>query len=115
MENENAFLEALAAFQKQQRPVPTIEYRIYYEAETGKILNYTNDELPGDYIVVDRETFARHRFDCVIRDGKIVPYKLPLGKLIPSDTGTPCHPDDISIIVGANETPQYWRMHTYED
>lgn len=110
---DDEFLKALRLFQP---PLPReIEFRVYYNTNTGEILNYTNDDLPGDYILVDQETFARHRFDCKIKDGKIVPYRLPVGKLIPGDSGTPCASDDISIIASEAQPRQHWSMHTYED
>lgn len=113
MDSKNNFLAALAAFQPQS-PV-AIEYRIYYDRDSGQVLNYTNDDVPGDYIVVDKDTFARHRFDCLIRDGKIVPYRLPIGKLVPSESGVACDPEDITVISVDGSSSQHWRMRTYED
>lgn len=113
MHSQDNFLEALSRF---SAPRPSqIEYRIYYDNDTGEVLNYTNEDLPGDYIIVDRETFARHRFDCTIKNGKIVPLRQPIGKLAPAAEGTPCHAQDITIIVLPGTTAQYWSMRTYED
>ena len=112
MNDDQEFLAALSAFQSS--PPKQIEFRIYYDRGTGKILNYTTDDQPGDFIVVDRETFAKHRFDCTIRDGKIVPYKLPIGKLVPGQKGISCHPKDICIVVD-QEPALHWSMKTYED
>lgn len=113
MDSSDEFLQALKSF-LPPRPAE-IEYRVYYDASTGQILNYTNEILPGDYITVDRETFARHRFDCSVKDGKIVPFRLPIGKLVPSSTGTPCHAKDICLIESDPQSTQHWSMHTYED
>ena len=112
MDSENEFLKALADF----RPAPSrqLEFRVYYDSKSGQILNYTNDELPGEYIVVDKETFAQHRFDCIVRGGKIVSYRLPIGKLVPSESGTPCTIDDVSIIAVEGQPSRYWSMRTYE-
>lgn len=106
------FAKALQSFHP---PAPKkIEYRIYYDVKSGTVLNYTNEDLPGDYITVDVETFAKHRFDCLIKDGKIVPFRLPIGKLVPSDQGTRCHHKDICIVVESGPA-QHWNMRTYED
>ncbi len=112
MQSQDDFWEALNNF---DLPSTTqIEYRIYYNKITGEILNYTNEILSGDYIVVDRETFARHRFDCTIKDGKIVPFRQPIGKLAPAAEGTPCHAQDVSIIATSGTPVQHWKLHTYE-
>lgn len=113
MDNLSEFIKALREF------VPLtsrkIEYRVYYDATTGEVLNYTNEELSGTYIIVDRETFAQHRFDCKIKNGKMVPFKEPIGKLLPSDEGTPCMPNDICLVAAPNSPSIFWKMHTYED
>lgn len=92
----------------------TTEYRIYYDTATGQILDYTTESRDGDFILVDRETFARHRFEPKIRDGKLVWPKPALGKLIPAEFGTPCHPWDITIICQQQDS-QHWKIKIYED
>lgn len=113
MDNNEEFLKALAAF----RPVvpKAIEYRVYYDPATGQIQSYTNDDLPGDFIVVDRDTFAKHRFDCVIKNGQLVPYRPPVAKLTPAADGTACHASDVAIIAGPGNPITNWKMKTYED
>lgn len=112
----DSFSELIKALENFSPPVASaIEYRVYYDPESGDVLNYTNDDLPGTYIIVDRETFARHRFDCKIKNGKIVPYRLPIGKLVPSTTGTPCMINDVCLIVQSETTAQHWKLRTYED
>ena len=112
MDANNAFLSALAGL-KSVNP-KEVEFRIYYDKDSGEILNYTNEDLPGEYILVDKETFARHRFDCLIRNGKIIPYRLPLAKLIPSDHGVACVPGDVTILADSETSAQFWRIKTYE-
>lgn len=112
MDNNDTLAAALAAFSFSKPK--EIEYRVYYDPETGSILNYTNEELPGDYILVDKDVFARHRFDCSIKDGKMIPYRLPMAKLVPGDQGTACDPNDITLLVSIDAPHQFWRIKTYE-
>lgn len=108
--------EFLKAYAGIEWPGPiVIEYRIYYDVETGRVIDYTNEQRPGTFIKVDRETFARHRFDCVVKDGKLVFPREPLGKLVPAGKGTVCHVRDITIIVDESQPHQRWTMKTYED
>ena len=106
--------EFLKAWSQIIWETPVIEYKIYYNLDSGKIENYTTDPLPGPYIVVDKDTFHKHRFDIRIRDGKIIPLKPTVGKLRPDITGTPCHPSDITIVT--DKTPAvFWKNHTYDN
>jgi hypothetical protein len=107
------FIKAWMDIQKQSASV-AIEYKIYYDPDSGNILDYTTDQHSGAYIVVDRETFAKHRFEYKIKDGKLIPPKPGIGKLQPSKTGTPCHPADITIVVN-NSNATYWKNHTYDN
>jgi hypothetical protein len=95
-------------------PIKTPEYRIYYDADTGKIINYTNETLEGDFITVSREVFAEHRFDLKVKDGKIIKPKPPIGKIIPGYEGTPCHKQDVTIISQGDDVIM-WSLKTYED
>jgi len=106
--------EFLKAWSQIQWVPVVIEYKVYYNTTTGNILDYTTDDLPGTYITVDKDTFHRHRFDMKVKDGKLVATKPTVGKLCPSDTGTPCHPADITIVT--DNTPAiFWKNHTYDN
>jgi hypothetical protein len=106
--------EFLKAWNQINWSRPVIEYKIYYDTESGNILDYTTDNLPGTYIVVDKHTFYCHRFDIRIRDGKMIEIRNKVGKLRPDVNGTPCHPSDITIIT--DKTPAvFWKTHTYDN
>ena len=110
------FLQALAEFDWTQ-PEQRTEYRLYYN-DDGTIICYTMDDLPGNFIVVDRQTFAEMRYDAVVRNGKLVYTSVPQSwKLKPTDAGDyACHSSDITIIV-SNDYPNktYWKAEiTYE-
>ena len=93
---------------------PTLpEYRIYYDVKTGNITNYTNEKLPGSFIIVSREVFAEHRFDLKVQNGKLSKPKPSLSKLVPSAEGISCHPRDITVIDCSTDSIK-WKIQTYE-
>ena len=108
------FVKAWQELQKTLTAPPPIEYRIYYDEESGKILDYTTEIHDGTYITVDRETFSNHRFEYRVENGKVVPPSTKIGKLKPSTDGTPCHSDDITIIV-TDSNAQHWKIHKNAD
>lgn len=95
---------------------PKVEYRLYYDVE-GKVLCYTCDEIEGNYIVVDQQTYSEMRYDWKIINGKLTKL-LPgivISKLKPNQEGINCARDDISIVVDKNfKNTQKWKLHSYE-
>jgi hypothetical protein len=89
------------------------EFRLYYD-NTGNVLYYSMEDLPGTFLVIDRITFDQQRFDIRVKDGKIVKLNHPASwKLAPADAGTACHPQDITIVVDNNaENKQHWEVKT---
>jgi hypothetical protein len=96
-------------------PVQEIEFRVYYDSVSGDVLDYTNDRKPGDYILVDKETFHQNRFDRKVKNGKLISLQPVIGKLRPSVTGTPCHCNDITIITDDIEQAIFWKNYTYDN
>jgi hypothetical protein len=96
-----------------QQPEARQEFRLYYD-DTGNVLHYSMEDLPGNFLVIDRLTFDQQRFDIKIKDGKIAKLNHPASwKLAPADHGTPCYPTDVSIVVSDNaENKQYWEVKT---
>lgn len=89
-----------------------LEFRLYYDAE-GNPITYASEELPGDYLVVDKETYAQGRYDIRIIDGEIVPLRdfVYYNKMIPSVSGTACHLDNALLIEAASTA--FWSKKTY--
>ena len=94
---------------------PPIEYRVYYDASNGKILFYTTESPPGEYILVDRDTFHCNRFDWTVEKGKMCPPRSVITKLRPDDNGTPCDARDITIIAQPGQKITHWKNHRNED
>ena len=111
------FLQALAEFNWTQ-PEKQLEFRLYYNVEDGTPLCYSMEDLPGDFIAVDSQTFNECRFDIVVRDEKIIRVSVPQSwKLVESDSGDyVCHGNDITLIVDESCTnKKYWKAKiTYE-
>jgi hypothetical protein len=98
--------------QAMPEPEPVF-FRLYHQ--DGVPLFYSMEDLPGTYIEIDAETFARSPTHVRVRDGKMVEsIWQTTARLVPSDTGTPCHPDDVCIVVVETEPHQRWSKQTYE-
>jgi hypothetical protein len=99
-------------------PVPEpapIFFRLYYN-ELGEPVSYSMEHLPGNYIEIDAETYARSSSRVRVIDGKLVHIvpKKPTSKLKPSRTGTPCLPENVSIVVLDQQPHIKWSLQTNE-
>ena len=90
-----------------------ISWRLYHN-EVGEPISYSMEELPGTYIDVDAETYARSPMNVRVQDGRLIELKPVVRRLAPADTGTPCYPDNVAIVVPESEPHQKWSMKTYE-
>jgi len=105
MENEEELFdleEMLINFSKDiepKLPVP-FEFRLYYR-EDGSIITYSCEELEGNYVVIDAETFASGRIDVRVVNGEIeiITPIFSIDKLVEATEGTACAVEDINIPV----------------
>lgn len=85
--------------------------RLYHD-ERGHPLFYSLDDLPGNYIEVDKETYLAMPFTVRVVNGKLIWLTVQQSiKLRPDDSGTPCHPQDVAVVDAASTT--YWSKHFY--
>lgn len=106
--------EFLAIFADQPSAPPPLEYRLYYD-DNGYPLFYSTEQLPGNYIVVDRDMFIGGPKHIRVHDGKIVVYQITFGKkLVPSEQGQTCNPHDISVVVAPDQPHVKWNLQHEE-
>jgi hypothetical protein len=90
--------------------IKPILYRLYYDAQ-GLPLFYSQEDLPGNYIDIDRETYINPPKHVKVVDGKFtVLNTVTVTKLRPSRTGTACHPNDVSIVVSDTQPHIKWSL-----
>ena len=87
-------------------------FRVYY-ANDGRILFYTSEDEPGNFIFVRKEQFAQARMDLKVIGGLLVDPKEALQYAYKeSNKGTRTVKDDISIIATSDYNPvTYWSIH----
>jgi hypothetical protein len=88
-------------------------FRLYYN-ESGNPVTYTMNDLPGDYIEIDAETFALGPLNVRVRNGKLVEIvTMRSHKLVPGTVGTKCYPGDVAVIITTAPSTQ-WSKQVYE-
>jgi hypothetical protein len=93
---------------------PVVFWRLYYD-DQGFPLFYTQEDKPGNYIDVTPEQYRLASMRVRVRNGQLVELKHhSVKKLMPSSTGTPCHPQDVAIVVSVDSAHQCWRIKTNE-
>lgn len=106
----DSFLQALAEARALYQPPNQPLRRLYYD-DQGHPLFYSQEDLPGKYIDVTPAQFMIGSMRVRVRDGKLVEnQRLSTPKLIPGDTGTRCHPRDITIVVSEDKPYQQWQI-----
>ena len=97
-------------------PIETkpIFYRLYYN-DDGTLICYSMEDLPGNYIEIDVETYHRTPANVRVVDGKLKEIKIAslVKKLVPSDCGVSCDPRDICVVTDSQPNIK-WSIKTYE-
>jgi hypothetical protein len=70
------------------------------------------EDLPGNYIEIDAETFALAPANVRVVDHKLKYITVRTSeKIVPSHAGTQCHPQSVAVVVTQNGKP--WSKQTY--
>jgi hypothetical protein len=105
--------EFWAIWQQGDPEIKPVFYRLYYN-DNGEPLFYSMEDLPGNYIEIDHETFARCPSNVRVVDGKLKKINTStIDKLVPSDYGTCCDPRNICIVVSEEQPHQKWSIKKY--
>jgi hypothetical protein len=94
--------------------VKPIFYRLYYNND-GTPLFYSMEDLPGNYIDIDAETYSRRPSNIRVVDSKLKEIKPAslVKKLVPGDRGIECDPRDICIVTDSQPNIK-WSLKTNE-
>jgi hypothetical protein len=100
-------------FQDVPEP-PQPFFRLYHDAD-GVPLFYSMEDVSGTYIEIDQETFARGSMNVRVRGSRLVEVTWSTTtKLVPGNSGSPCHPDNVAVIVAEDQPHIRWSKKTYE-
>ena len=89
-------------------------YRLYYD-DQGYLLFYSMEDIPGNYIEIDHETFAAGSPRVRVVNGQLRHIKTNVvTKLIPSDSGQACNPYNIAVI-STDKNRQYWKLKATDE
>jgi hypothetical protein len=93
-------------------PPKPVFFRLYYD-DQGYPLFYSMEDLPGQYIEIDAECYRMSSHRVRVVNGQLV--KLSnnsVKKLVPSETGTPCDPRDVCVVVDQDRPHIKWSLRT---
>lgn len=112
-ETTENFWAAMATWEAP--PALPINYRLYYN-DRGQPLFYTMEDLPGNYIEVDKDLYLRSPMNVRIQDLRVIEItpQPVFNKLKPSTTGTSCHPTNVSVVVDYNTPHIKWSNNVVE-
>lgn len=110
-ENTRNFLEFWKTYTWPE--IKPIFFRLYYD-DDGYPLCYSMEDLPGNYIEITAEQYAESNHRVRVQNGQIVKQQQTrTSKLAPSQTGTACCPEDVTIVTDT-EPNQKWKLKNYD-
>lgn len=88
----------------------TPEYRLYYN-EDGFPLFYSMEQLTGNYIVVDQETYLNSPTHIRVLNGKLIVYQTNFAKkIVPAEYGQACDTRNVCVVVDLDRPHTKWSL-----
>jgi hypothetical protein len=110
-ENTHNFLEFWKTYTWPE--IKPVFFRLYYD-DDGYPVSYSMEDLPGRYIEITAEQYAESNHRVRVQNGQIVKQQhARTSKLAPSQTGTACCPEDVTIVTDT-EPNQKWKLKNYD-
>jgi hypothetical protein len=104
--------EFIDIWQGIAQPQP-VTYRLYHDGR-GRLMFYSMEDLTGDYVEIDQDLFSRSPSRIRVIDGRVHELEWRQSvKLRPSQNGTPCHAQDVTIVYDYPDA-QCWAVTAYE-
>jgi hypothetical protein len=101
---EEEFWAALAPLPESPAPV----YRLYYN-DAGEPLFYSMEPMPGKYITITKEMYHNPPTHVQVVNNELkITKHVTATRLYPNGTGTPCHPNNVGIVVDELEPHIKW-------
>ena len=99
----------------QAAPEPQQPFFRLYHDDQGNPLFYSMEHKPGTYIDITPEQYHCNNSNVRVRDGQLVEVTwATTTKLVPGNSGSPCHPDNVAVIVAEDQPHIRWSKQTYE-
>ena len=88
-------------------------YRLYHD-DAGHLLFYSMQDEPGDWVEIDQDLYSRspHRVRVIAGQVHELEWRQSV-KLRPGQIGTPCHPEDVTIVYDHPDA-RYWAITAHE-
>lgn len=105
------FWEAIQTLPAAVDPAP-IFFRAYYNADTGEIIEYSQQERDLPYIDITAAEYAESRYTLRVKNGKLVEPVPSTRKLVRSTepTAFSADPDNIAII---SSSGVFWKVKEF--
>lgn len=92
----------------------TLEYRLYYDS-LGRVITYTTESLPGNYLIISREQYAEANPNIMIVNNQIANKSTRLVSKVTKNLehGIETSKYDVNVIVKDDPHSVYWATEIY--
>jgi hypothetical protein len=98
-------------------PEPKPVFYRAYVREDGTVF-FSMEDLPGNFVEIDLETYRQGEINTKVVNGKVVKITpaTHVSRLYPStESGTPCCPTNVSIVVDNKDPHILWKLKIYDN